>query len=61
MQIEPSKEIILIITTKEKIQALFEVVVEAARVREPGKGIAFTVPINNLCGITPFQANDEDK
>ena len=61
MQVEPSKEIILIITPRDKLQELFEVVVEAARVREPGKGIAFTVPIGNLCGITSVQTNDEGK
>lgn len=60
MQIEPSKEIILIITTKEKLPALFEVVADAARVREPGKGIAFTVSINNLCGIAALTENNEE-
>lgn len=57
MQIEPSKELILIITTKEKLDEIFAVVTEAARVREPGKGIAFTVPINNLCGMNLLQGD----
>lgn len=59
MQIEPSKEIILIITTKDKLPQIFEVVADAARVREPGKGIAFTVSIGNLIGITPPPEPDE--
>ena len=61
LQIEPSKEIILIITPKEKSEELFEAVVEAARIREPGKGIAFTVPIGKLCGMAPFAKNDDAK
>lgn len=52
LQIEPSKEIILIIVPRPKLNEIFEVVAEAAKVREPGKGIAFTVPICNLTGIT---------
>jgi Nitrogen regulatory protein PII len=60
MQIEPSKEIILIITTKEKLDHIFEVVTEAAKIREPGKGIAFTVPIRNLCGLNLAQMEEEN-
>lgn len=56
MQIEPSKEIILIISSKDKVQPLFEAVCDAARVKEPGKGIAFTVPITNLVGISQESA-----
>lgn len=52
LQVESSKEIILIITSREKLKTLFDVVVEAAKVKEKGKGIAFTVPIGNLTGIT---------
>ncbi len=61
MQIEPSKEIILIITTKEKLDPLFKVVAEAARVNEPGKGIAFTVPIRNLCGVGPVHEDNVEQ
>lgn len=52
LQIEPSKEIILIIVPSPRLKEIFEAVVDAAKVREPGKGIAFTVPITNLTGIT---------
>lgn len=52
LQVESSKEIILIIAKQEKLQELFDVVVDAAKVKEKGKGIAFTVPINNLAGIS---------
>lgn len=52
LQVEASKEIILVIAAQEKLQFLFDVVVEAANVKERGRGIAFTVPINNLIGIS---------
>ncbi len=51
LKVESSKEIILIISPADKLDALYGTVVEAARVREQGKGIAFTVPIRNLIGI----------
>ncbi|MCC8180095.1 MAG: P-II family nitrogen regulator [Planctomycetes bacterium] len=52
LQIEPSKEVILIIAAKEELQRIFDTVVEAAKVKEPGKGIAFTIPIGNLTGVS---------
>ncbi len=52
LQVEPSKEIIMIIVPAEKLQHIFDVVVEVAQVRERGKGIAFTVPLRNLTGIS---------
>lgn len=52
LQVEASKEILLIIADENNVQRLFEVAADAARVREKGKGIAFTVPIRNLTGIS---------
>ncbi len=51
LKVESSKEIILIISPCDTLDALYEIVVDAAKVREQGKGIAFTVPIRNLIGI----------
>lgn len=60
LQVEPSKEIILIIVADEQMDAVFPVVVNAAKVDEPGKGIAFTVPISNLAGVA-FNPDTPDK
>ncbi len=60
LQVESSKEIILIIAPEDKVQDLFKVVVDAGNVLEKGKGIAFTVPIRNLCGITTQDSGDKD-
>lgn len=60
LQVESSKEIILIIAPIENLQALFEVVVDAAKVREKGKGIAFTIPIRNLTGVSAPESDSEE-
>lgn len=49
--IESSKEIILILTEKEKCRQIFEEIVEAGKLKEPGTGIIFTFPISNLVGL----------
>lgn len=51
LHVEPAKELILIIMPKEEVKGVFDVVLDAARVREKGKGIAFCVPIGNVNGI----------
>ncbi|MDR1534607.1 MAG: P-II family nitrogen regulator [Planctomycetota bacterium] len=51
LQIEPAKEIIVVIAPRERVDGIFEVIVEAARIREKGKGIAFCLPIARIAGI----------
>jgi nitrogen regulatory protein PII len=51
LKVESSKEIILIISPADTVDELYKIVVDAAKVREKGKGISFTVPIRNLIGI----------
>ncbi len=58
LQVESSKEIILIIAPEDQVQKLLAVAVEAGRVNEKGKGIAFTIPIKNLTGIAPASEGD---
>ena len=48
LQVEPSKEIIMIIVPSEDKRKIYDVVAEAANVKEKGKGIMFTLPINDL-------------
>lgn len=49
--IESSKEIILILIEKEKCRQIFEEIVEAGKLKEPGTGIIFTFPVSNLVGL----------
>ncbi|NLY36049.1 MAG: P-II family nitrogen regulator [Tissierellia bacterium] len=50
--IDQAKEVILILTeTGEKEKKIMEAVVEAGKIREPGTGIAFTLPVKHLFGL----------
>lgn len=51
INIESSKEIIIILVQKDKMKPIYDAVVEAGKLNEPGTGIVFTVPIGNLLGL----------
>ncbi len=51
MEIEPEKEIVLIIAKFELIDAITNAITEAAHLDEPGKGIMFIVDIQKSCGL----------
>lgn len=51
VNIEASKEIILILSEKEKLKDIMQSMVIAGNLKEPGMGIIFTVPIDNLIGL----------
>lgn len=51
LQVESSKEIILILVKEEQVDRILGAVVKAAKLTEPGKGIAFTLPVSNLVGL----------
>lgn len=51
INVESSKEIILILTKEEKYKRIMEAIVEAGELKKPGTGIIFTVPIVDLIGL----------
>lgn len=51
VNIESSKEVILVITEKDASEVIIQAMVEAGNLSKPGKGILFTIPINNLIGL----------
>lgn len=51
LQVESSKEIILILTPESKKQSIVDCLVEAGRLDDPGAGILFTVPVGELFGL----------
>ena len=51
LKVESAKEVIIIIVTLEKKAAVVAAMVEAARVEENGRGVLFTVPVNEIRGI----------
>ncbi|HFL3828666.1 TPA: P-II family nitrogen regulator [Clostridioides difficile] len=51
LHIEASKEIIIILSEVEKYKAIYDIVIEAGRLKEPGTGIIFTLPVEDLVGL----------
>ena len=51
IQIESSKEVIIILSEKEKCKQIFDEIVEAGKLKKPGTGIIFTFPVSNLVGL----------
>lgn len=60
IHIESSKEIIIILTEKEKFDPIFKEMIEAGRLKEPGTGVIFSVPISNLVGLHHREYFNED-
>jgi nitrogen regulatory protein PII len=51
MEIEPEKEIVLILTKKETTQKIIEAICQKMKIREPGNGIIFTTSVNQAVGL----------
>lgn len=51
VHIEASKEVILILSGKEQLKDIIKAIVVAGKLKEPGMGILFTLPIDNLIGL----------
>lgn len=51
VNIEASKEIILILSEKEQLKDIMTAMIIAGKLKEPGMGIIFTIPIDNLIGL----------
>lgn len=51
IQVESTKEIILILTEVDKYKTIMDAMVEAGQLKKPGTGIIFTVPVTNLIGL----------
>lgn len=51
IHIESSKEVIIFLVEKPKCKGIFEEIVKAGRLKEPGTGIIFTFPVSNLVGL----------
>ncbi|MDI9594548.1 MAG: P-II family nitrogen regulator [Atribacterota bacterium] len=49
--VESSKEVIIILTEKEHVEAIQKALIEAGRLDEPGTGILFSVPVLHLTGL----------
>jgi len=49
--IEPEKEIVLTLASAQQSDAILREIVRAAELDDPGKGLAFTFPIDKVVGV----------
>lgn len=52
--IDPEKEIILILITKDIKEPVLHAIYQQVGLNTPGQGILFTLPVDDVMGITPF-------
>ena len=50
--IEPEKDIVLILTSSEKKNNIMNAIVENCGLKTPGAGICFSLPVDNVAGIS---------
>ena len=50
--IEPEKDVVLIITPKEEKRKVMEEITEAVGLSKEGRGILFSIPVDNVVGLT---------
>lgn len=55
--IEPEKEIVLTVTYFDRVEAILEGIARAVDLNEPGKGLAFVIPLDKVVGVS----HSEDK
>jgi nitrogen regulatory protein PII len=55
--IEPEKEIVLTVTDSERVEAILERIDRAVELNEPGRGLAFVIPLDKVVGVS----HSEDK
>lgn len=51
IQVEASKEVIIILTESEKYEKIEKVMVEVGELKKPGTGMIFTVRVEDLVGL----------
>ena len=50
--IEPEKEIVLTVTSSDKIDHILDEIMRVSDLCKPGMGIAFVVPVEKVVGVT---------
>jgi nitrogen regulatory protein P-II 1 len=54
--IEPEKEIVLTLVPRDKTDAILQEIVRVAELNEPGRGLAFVVPVEKVVGVPHIAA-----
>jgi nitrogen regulatory protein PII len=59
--VQPEKEIVMILVTKEIKDAVLNALYEEVGLDTAGQGIAFSVPVDSVVGLTPSPTKTEEK
>lgn len=58
--IQPEKEVVMILVDKKIKDAVLHALYQKAGLDTMGQGIAFTLPVDDVVGLTPWKAVDKD-
>lgn len=59
VSIEPEKEVIMTLTSKDKKQEIMQSICEKGNIDTPGAGICFSLPVNQVRGISSLKAEEK--
>ena len=59
--IHPEKEIVLILTRSEERRKIMSAIAEGAGLNQQGRGLTFSLPVDEVSGIVHLLASDEHK
>lgn len=59
--VQQEKELLLILASIEKRTAIMQAISKAAGLSKPGCGIGFSLPVEDVTGITPFTSEGKEK
>ena len=60
IDIQPEKEVVMILVDKEIKDAVLHALYQKAGLDTMGQGIAFSLPVDEVVGLTPWKAVDKD-
>lgn len=58
--IQPEKEVVMILVSAEIKDAVLHALYQKAGLDTMGQGIAFSLPVDDVVGLTPWKAVDKD-
>ena len=58
--IQPEKEVVMILVDKEIKDSVLHALYQKAGLDTMGQGIAFSLPVDEVVGLTPWKAVDKD-
>ena len=59
--VQPEKEIVMILVETKLKNDILHALYKAVGLQTPGQGIAFSVPVDSVVGLSPVLSNDEEK